>query len=412
MDHLHGKVKSVKEYVLDAIREETLYSQEGQISEKKLYRNGILASIEKRYEKEGMEVRELHHLGKNMPDTIVYHFTDASGNLNKKETYDLNGNFLEKKEIGSTFVTHNSTGKLISFIKDGIVLFTKQFNAQNQPLEEISFTDSGDRWAVVTYSYHGNSITKKTFDAEKRLLKLKYLVLDDKNRILQNFAFSRYDIHVYDRYELYSKEIISRITTKDFKNIVPDSLPEQAFFPLKENSLYADEIKNLLEEFRYDMNGALLSGYPSIHFFNELVTFAYDESDREIFSARFAFCPDFDKTEITQLEFSENKYDDRGLLTAHINTVTEKNHDFGGSYTYTYEFDGENRVIKKIKTGSSSSITTVSYENGNRIEVEETEDHRKFTHIFDTHNNLIYYEDASEKENGKWSQSYEITYYE
>lgn len=412
MHHLHGKVQSVKEYVSDTIREETLYTPEGQISEKKLYRKGILASIEKRYKKEGMEVRELHRLGKNMPDTIVYHFTDPSGNLNKKETYDLNGNFLEEKEMGSTFTTYNSTGKLISFIKDGVTLFTKQFNTHNQALEEISFTDSGEGWSVVTYSYAGNSITQKTFDTEKRLVKLKHLVLDEKKRILQSFAFSRYDIDVYDRYELYNKEIISRITTENFKNIVSDSLPEQRIFPLKENGLYAGEIKNLLEEFRYDRNGALLPGYPSIRFFNELITLGYDESDRETFSARFAYWPDFDETELTQLEFSENKYDDRGLLTAHTNTITEKNYDFGGSYTYTYEFDAENRIIKKIKTGSSFSITAVSYENGNRIEVEQTEDHRRFTHIFDPHNNLIYYEDASERENEKWSQSYEITYYE
>ncbi|MDR6923300.1 hypothetical protein [Chryseobacterium sp. 2987] len=412
MDHLHGKVKSVKEYVSDTIREETLYTPEGQMSEKKLYRKGVLTSIEKRYGKEGMQVRELHRLGKNMPDTIVYHFTDPSGNLNKKETYDLNGNFLEEKKMGSTFITYNSTGKLVSFIKDGITLFTKQFNAQNQALEEISFTDSGEEWSVVTYSYAGNSITKKTFDAEKRLVRLKYLVLDEKKRILQSFAFSRYDIHVYDLYELYNKEITSRITPENFKNIISDGLPEQAVFPLQNNGLYRDEIKNLLEEFRYDMNGALLPGYPPIHFFNELITLGYDESDREIYSARFVYWPDFDETELTQLEFSENKYDDRGLLTAHTNTITEKNYDFGGSYTYTYEFDGENRVIKKIKTGRSSSITAVSYENGNRIEVEQTEDHRRFTHIFDPHNNLIYYEDASERENEKWSQSYEITYYE
>jgi len=412
MDHLHGKVQSVKEYILDTIREETLYTPEGQISEKKLYRKGILTSIEKRYEKEGMEVKEIHRLGKNMPDTIVYHFTDPSGNFNKKETYDLNGNFLEEKEMGSTFITYNSTGKLVSFIKDGVTLFTKQFNTHNQALEEISFTDSGEEWSVVTYSYAGNSITKKTFDTEKRLVKLKYLVLDEKKRILQSFAFSRYDIDVYDWYEFYNKEIISRITPEHFKNIVSDSLPEQRIFPLKDNGLYADDIKNLLEEFRYDRNGTLLPGYPSIRFFNELITLDYDESDREIFSARFAYWPDFDETELTQLEFSENKYDDRGLLTAHTNTVTEKNYDFGGSYTYTYEFDDENRIIKKFKTGSSSSITAVSYENGNRIEVEETEDHRRFTHIFDSHNNLIYYEDASEKKNEKWSQSHEITYYE
>ncbi len=411
MDHLQGKVKSVKEYISGRIREETLYSPEGKISEKKTYQQGILMRIEKRYAKDGMEIREIHRLGNNIPDTVEYHFTDLSGNIIKKEYYDHNGNLTEKKEFGNTSITYNSTGKLLSFIKDGVILFTKQFNLHHQASEEISFTGSGEEMFAVTYSYHGNSITRKTFDAEKRLVKLRYLVLDEKKRILQNFSFSRYDIPVYDHYELYDKELVTRITAENLINTDPGSLPEYADFPLKENGLYTNEIKNLLEEFRYDRNGNLLPGYPPVYFFNELTTFAYDASGREIFSARFAYRPDFDEKELTQLELSENEYDRRGLLIASRDAVTEKNNDFGGSYKYTYEFDAENRIRKKIRTGSSSGITTVSYENGNRTEIEETADHRKFTHIYDRYNNVIYYEDALENENWKRSQYYEITYY-
>ncbi|MDR2236352.1 MAG: hypothetical protein LBE92_09520 [Chryseobacterium sp.] len=410
MDHLHGQVKLVKEYVSEVLQQETVYTPEGAISERKLYKKGILSSREKRYEKEGMKIREIQRYG-HTPEMIICHFTDPSGNLNKKEYYDLQKNLLDKKDFGTTSIEYNTTGKLVSFIQNGIILYQKQFNQNNEVTGETSFTDSGDELCRTMYLYEDNTITRKLFDAGKKLIQLRYLVLDEKKRILQNFAFSRYHLKITDWYQLYNTEHIARITTEDLKNANPDSRLENEGFPLKENGLYSNEIKKLLDEFRDDRDGKSLPDQPPIQFFNELSTFGYDDNDREIFAARFEYLPDFNHEEITQMECTEDQYDKHGLLIAHRNAVTEKNHDFGGSYLYTYEFDDNNRIIKKIQSGSSSTITAISYGNGNRTEVEETEDGRIFTQIFDSRDNLIYYEDA-EKSGWKWSQSYEITYYD
>ncbi|MGG5208627.1 hypothetical protein ACQWU4_06735 [Chryseobacterium sp. MIQD13] len=414
MGKFHGKVKSVKEYIAGVIQSETMYSPEGKVSEIKLYRKGILSSTEKRYEKDGMNIREIHRLGKTSPEMVLLHYSDSHGNRNKTEYYDPEKNFLDKKEFGETLVKYNSTGKLVSFVKDNVVLFQKQFNKKNQAVEELSFSDHGDIIYTVQYFYHKNTITRKSFDTERRLTNLRYLVLDEKNRVLQSFKFSRYDIKndCINYYETYNTENKSRVTTEDLKNSIDNSLLETSDFPLDDTFACINEIKKLLNEFRFDMDGKELSGYPSINFFTEFTDVDYDHLDREISYKKYVYWPHFSKDQLTLLEYSIKKYNDRNLLIAHSYGKTEKNHDFGGSYEYTYEFDSENRTIKKITTGDSKSITRISYENGNRTEVQEKDDDdQKFTHIFDSHDNLIYYEDTSDKRNWKWYQTYEFTYY-
>ncbi|KFF18135.1 hypothetical protein [Chryseobacterium sp. JM1] len=414
MNQLYGKVRSVKKYSSGELKTESMYTPEGTISEIKLYKKGILASIEKRYEKEGMEVKEIHRLGENTPKMILCHYKDSSGNLNWTEYYDSDFNFLEKKDIGKTSIEYNATGKLNSFSKNAITLFQKQFDKSHKALEEISFSDSGQIIYIIKYFYHENTITRKSFDAEKRLVKLRHLIMDEKQRIVQSFKFSREEIgnDCMDYHESYNAEHMTRITTDDLKNISYESLPEISKISLDETSLYTSVIKSLLNEFRYDLEGKELPGQPSIDFFVELTDVTYDDADREVSHAKYAYWSDFNEKELSLIEYIAHTYDNQNLLTAHSYSITEKNHDFGGSYQYTYEFDAENRIIKKITTGDSNCVTHISYENGNRIETECDEDSdRKITHIFDMHNNLIYYEDASEKRNWKWSKSYEITYY-
>ncbi|MBB6372466.1 hypothetical protein [Chryseobacterium shigense] len=413
MDKFHGKVKSVKEYISGIILRESLYLPEGEISEIKLYKKGILSSIEKRYEKDGMQVREVHRLGENTPEMILLHYSDSSGNRNRTEYYDLEHNLLEKKEIGKTSIEYNSTGKRIRFSKDEVILFQKQFNGNNQAVEEISFSDHGDTIYTVKYFYHENTITRKSFDAEKRLVKLRYMILDEKSRILQSFKFSRYEAgnDSIDHPETYNTERATRITVKDLKKIDHNDLPESSVFPLDNTFAHIDDIKKFLSEFRYDMDGKELSGYPPVDFFDEFTDVQYDHAGREISNEQYMYWPYFNEKELTRVKSSASQYNDEGLLIAHSYYETEKNHDFGGSYRYAYEFDSENRIIKKITTGDSKSVTNISYENGNRIEIQENEHGQKFTHIFDSNGNLIYYEDASEKGNRKWFRSYEITYY-
>ncbi|MCT2562818.1 hypothetical protein [Chryseobacterium herbae] len=414
MTQLYGKVKSVKKYSSGELKTESMYTPEGAISEIKLYKKGILDSIEKRYEKEGMEVKEIHRLGENTPKMILCHYQDSSGNRNRTEYYDTDFNVLEKKDFGKTSTEYNATGKLISFSKDGTILFQKQFNTSHQALEEVSFSDSGEIIYIVKYFYHENTITRKSFDAEKRLVKLRHLIIDEKQRILQSFKFSREEIGTdcIDYYESYHAEHMTRITMDDLKNVSNENLPETSKIPLDETSPYTIVIKGLLNEFRYNLEGKELPGQPSIDFFVELTDVTYDDADREVSNEKYVYWPDFNEKELTLIEYNANTYNNQNLLIAHCYSITEKNHDFGGSYQYAYEFDAENRIIKKITTGDSNCVTHISYENGNRIETQyDEDDDLKITHIFDMHNNLIYYEDASEKRNRMWSKSYEITYY-